>query len=216
MTTTGYAPAFDPVAHARAVEMAAETSRNTGRWLQWAMVAYVVAYVSMLAAGAAVVIDITKFVGDVPDSTEPFRVMSWSLLAAPLQLGLYAFLILLIAWIYHAGKFAELHGWPAARNRTLGAFSVLIPILSFWWPYEAVRDLYPPGRAPRLVLRWWLSYLLIPIFVWFVVLIPAVAGSLTFTIAFGIVGVALLCVPAVLGWRLVDDVRGMQRAYLAP
>ena len=54
-----------------------------------------------------------------------------------------------------------------------------------------------------------------PFFAAFAVLIPALAGSLVLTIVFAIVAAASLCVPAVLGWRLVGDLDAMQRAHLA-
>ena len=207
----GYGPTpYDPAAYARELTMRAETTRNTGRWLQYAMVAAFVGYLGYLVAFAALIMSLED-----ADGADSFRAVAWSVLLAPLQLVYYAFLILLIAWLYHAGKFADLQRWPAARNRTLGAFSLLIPIVGLWWPYEAVRDLYPPGRAPLLVLRWWLSYLIVPFFAAFAVLIPALAGSLTLTIVFAIVAAASLCIPAVLGWRLVSDVDAMQRAHLA-
>jgi hypothetical protein len=211
----GWARAFDPLAHAHAVEQTAQTARNTGRWLKWAFVANAIGYVGALAGTAGFLLDIHHQLGETDPNAGSFRALGWSFLLAPLQLFVYAAIALLIAWIYHAGKFAEYQGWPAARSRGLGAFSVIIPIVSLWWPYEAVRDLYPPGRAPRLVLQWWLSYLLVPLVATFAVAIPALAGWTAASIVTVIGAAALLVVPAVFGWRLVDDVEAMQRAQLA-
>ena len=63
-----------------------------------------------------------------------------------------------------SGREVRRSAWLAReRGRTLGAFSVLIPIVQWWWPYEAVRDSYPPGSCPSLVLKWWVCYLVTPI-----------------------------------------------------
>jgi hypothetical protein len=133
------------------------------------------------------------------------------LVSLPLNAVVFAYLGSLIAWIYQAGKFAEARGWPAVRGRTLGAFSVLIPIVNLWWPYEAVRDSYPPGSAPPLLLRWWVSYLVTPLLslpVFFVALFgPPVLIVVAIAFAAG-----ALAIPVWLGWRVVRDVEAMQRA----
>ena len=49
-----------------------------------------------------------------------------------------------------------------SRARTLGAFSVLIPIVNFWWPYEAIRDCYPPGGRSAVALRWFVLSCVVP------------------------------------------------------
>jgi hypothetical protein len=78
---------------------------------------------------------------------------------------------------------------------------VLIPIVNLWWPYETVCDLYPPGGAPRLVLRWWISYVLVDFVAGFGVFIAALTGS----VPVSVVGAAFLVVtPAASGWRVAD------------
>ena len=38
----------------------------------------------------------------------------------------------------------------------------MIPVVNLWWPYEAIRDLYPPGRRPPVALQWWVAHLVVP------------------------------------------------------
>jgi hypothetical protein len=126
----------------------------------------------------------------------------------------WAFTGVLIAWLYQSGKYADLQPWPTIRSRTLGAFSVLIPIVQLWWPYEMIRDLFPPNARPATALRWWLSYLLIPtcvsIPVFFAaVLLPAVALVVALIVAAG-----LLAVSVRWGWQLIDDLDTVRRRYL--
>jgi hypothetical protein len=129
----------------------------------------------------------------------------------PLSLLSLAYVGTLIAWIFQAGKFAEARGWPAARDRSLGAFSVLIPIVSLWWPYEAVRDAYPPGSSSPLVLRWWVSYLVAPVVFPLMFFFALVAPPLVIAVAITIAACGLT-IPVWFGWKLIADVEVMQRA----
>jgi len=61
-----------------------------------------------------------------------------------------------VIWLGTAGKVALAKGLPLRRSPWVGAWSLIIPILNFWWPYRATKDLFAadaPGRA--LVRRWW-------------------------------------------------------------
>src|SRR5262249_13543506 len=128
----------------------------------------------------------------------------------PLSLLSFAFLGFFIAWIFQAGKFAEMMGWPTVRNRTLGAWSILIPIVNFWFPYEALRDAYPPNSSHNALLRWWVMYIAVPI--------PLTIA--VFTVALGASGaataivIALTAIPlgltVVFGWQAVDELDAAQ------
>ena len=120
----------------------------------------------------------------------------------------------MIAWLYHAGKFADLQPWPAIRSRTLGAFSPLIPLLNFWWPYEAIRDCYPPSSRPRFAVWWFVAQLVLPApMVWVVAGTVAAAPPVVAAVVVVIAGGMLAVIP-VLGWRLIDDLDTMQRAHV--
>jgi hypothetical protein len=211
----GHQPVYDPAAFARTLAVQAETTRNTGEWLRWTMAAYAVS-IFLVVVGIAI-----GFHGGIqfehtdPDGTVHISRAFVALQFSPVLYGLvsWADVALFIAWLYNAGKFADSQRWPAARSRTLGAFSRLIPIVNFWWPYEAIRDLYPPGGRPDVALQWWLSYLFAPL-----ALVPVVITTLVAPTAVTVVVVLLaggvLLVPVVLGWRLIDDLSAMQRTHL--
>jgi Domain of unknown function (DUF4328) len=133
------------------------------------------------------------------------RLVAIQLASLPLSLVGLAFTALFIAWVYKAGEFAQAMGWPATRGRTLGAFSVLIPIVNLWWPYEAIRDAYPPGSDHSLLLRWWLSYLVVPFATIVVVFFVALLGTSTLIWVTVALAALPLSVPVILGWKLVDD-----------
>jgi hypothetical protein len=193
----------------------AESYRNAttkfGKWLRWAMLAnYVALVVAFVAFGLAFRGNGLDF---APGDSGPFsgRFLLLQLAFLPLNVASLADRGLLIAWMYQAGKFAEARGWPAARGRVLGAFSVLIPVVSLWWPYEAVRDAYPPGSSQPFLLEWWVSYLVAPI-IGLPVFLAALFGTpLQIVIAIA-VAACVLVVPVWFGWKLIADVEAMQRA----
>ncbi len=211
-------PAFDPAARAHALAQQAGTTANTGKWLRWAMLGNAVVVLA-LYAGMAVVFHAVRT--DWFSAPEPDRSahLTGVFVVAPLagsglQLVSLAYFVLLVAWIYHAGKFGELQGWPAARGCLLGALSLLIPVVNLWWPYEAVRDSFPPGQRPPIVLRWWLAYLIVPIVTIFGVAIAALSGSVGATVIALALAAPLVAVPVVLGWRLVGELDATQRESL--
>ena len=211
-----WSPPAYPYGYAYGV--APETYRKAtskfGNWLRWAMVGNAVSMTGVFIALALVfrgnAFDVaTHSANRGPRFSGGFLALQLAFL--PLSLLSLAYVGTLIAWIFQAGKFAEARGWPAARDRSLGAFSVLIPIVSLWWPYEAVRDAYPPGSSSPLVLRWWVSYLVAPVVFPLMFFFALFAPPLVIAVAITIAACGLT-IPVWFGWKLVADVEVMQRA----
>jgi hypothetical protein len=214
----GHQQAYDPAAFARALGSLAETTRNTGKWLRWSMAAYAVSLFLVVVGIAIVLHGGIHFDHTDPDGTVHISraLVAVQLISIPYSLVNYAYLALFIAWLYNAGKFADTQRWPAARSRTLAAFSPLIPIVIFWWPYEAIRDLYPPGGRPDVALQWWVSYLIAPVAACASVIITTLFAPAAVTAIVVVLAAGVLTTPVVLGWKLVDDLDAMQRAHSAP
>jgi hypothetical protein len=198
--------AFDPTAHAHALAMRAESTRKMSQWLRWLMVTN-----SLGVLGFAV---LTASVGGFWFGDSTGGAIAMGVFSVVFGFGSWAFTGVLIAWLYTLGKYADLQPWPTIRSRTLGAFSILIPIVQLWWPYEVIRDSFPRESPPVLALRWWLSYLLAPICVSIPVFFAAVLLPTSATIVVLIIAAGVLTIPVVLGWRLIADVEAMQRAHL--
>jgi hypothetical protein len=204
----GYAY-HDPYAPGRVREQA----RRCGRWLRWGMVG--VALYTLLGY-----VFIGVIFSDVhhglfttnPDGTPHVSngLTALQLASTPLGLLSVAFLGLLIAWILQAGKFAEMMGWPTVRSRTLGAWSILIPIVNFWFPYEALRDAYPPQAPHAALLRWWLMYIVTPIPLMFLVFGVALTGSATATATVIILTIIPIGLTVVFGWQAIDELDAAQ------
>ena len=217
---TRWSPPAYPYGYGYASAVDAETYRKAaskfGNWLRWAMLGNLVS-MTVAFIGFALVFRGNGF--DFANSTAegdafPGRLIVFQLLFLPLNLLSLAYLGSLIAWIYQSGKFAEARGWPSARSRALGAFSVLIPVVNLWWPYEAVHDAYPPGASSPLVLRWWVSYVVAPLVFLPMFFIALFATRLVITVAI-MISACVLAIPVRFGWKLIADVDAMQRAHSA-
>lgn len=200
-----YAPAPMP---------APETASRYGRWLRIGMVANaVVAFGVAVGMGVAFHRGLHLF-DTQPDGTlkPSSSIYAFQAVSLPLNAVAVGYIGLLIAWIYQAGKFAESRRWPTVRNRTLGAFSVIIPIVNFWFPYEAIRDACPPGKRPSALLAWWISYVALPFAGSAFVIVTAFVGSATFVAVALAVDACVLAVPVFLGWHVTLEVEALQRA----
>lgn len=77
-----------------------------------------------------------------------------------ISLGLLAVGILFLVWVHRAATLARRAGLPARHSPGMAVGGFFIPILNFWFPYQATVDMFPPTHPDRsVVLRWWLLWL---------------------------------------------------------
>lgn len=70
------------------------------------------------------------------------------------------FYVLVLTWQYRAARTARLLHLPAAHSAGLGVGSWFIPVVNFWFPYQAFRDCLPAGHPDRrLVNRMWACFI---------------------------------------------------------
>jgi hypothetical protein len=68
--------------------------------------------------------------------------------------------VALLIWQYRAAKTAQLLRLPASLSPGLGVGGWFIPVVNFWFPYQAIRDCLPPGDdGRRVVFRMWMSFI---------------------------------------------------------
>ncbi len=83
-----------------------------------------------------------------------------SLVLNVISLGLLAVGIIFLIWIHRAATLARRSGLPARHSPGMAVGGFVIPIVNFWFPYQATVDLFPPTHPDRsIVLRWWLLWL---------------------------------------------------------
>ncbi len=192
---------------------AGERRRRLGRWLRFALLINGALGVVSTALTASVLHHphggwwSTAADGTLQVSPQLAR---FQLVMLPMSTVGLAFSGILIAWIYYAGEFAAANGWPSTRNRTLGAFSPLIPIVNFWWPYQAIRDAYPPGADHAVLLRWWVMYIAITPVTSIAVVVAALFGSTAVLWLTIVVASGLAACTAAFGWKLVADLDRVQ------
>ncbi len=91
---------------------------------------------------------------------------STQLLASAIQniasIALLVVGIIVIIWAYKAAENAVRLGYPAALSTGWAIGGWICPIVNWWFPYQTVRDLLPPGHSTRsLVGRWWGVWLVV-------------------------------------------------------
>ncbi len=137
-------------------------------------------------------------------------------LLSPVSLAVSApFYVLLLIWQYRAARTARLLWLPAARSAGLGVASWFIPVVNFWFPYQALRDCLPPDHPDRGVVgRLW-AFFIAALVLTLVTQDLAWAGS---PVGFAFAGAATVagCGFAVFGVRTVRAVAASHRALLDP
>ncbi len=123
------------------------------------------------------------------------------------------FYVLVLIWQYRAATTARLCNLPAARSPGLGVGSWFIPVVNFWFPYQALRDCLPPGHADRRVVnRMWACFIS-------VLIVNTVTEVLAWTgnragFAFAAIALALGVGFALYGVRTVRSITASHRQLL--
>ncbi len=105
--------------------------------------------------GADAAVQFEEFFGDFGAITSGFAALQI------LNLAAIAVLVLRVVWTYRIVNAAQALGRGGDREAGLAGASWIIPIVNFWWPYQTMRDLFPPDQRPaNRLLLWWVTYLL--------------------------------------------------------
>jgi hypothetical protein len=88
-----------------------------------------------------------------------------------------AALIALVIFTYAAATHARDLGIPARLTPVWAIIGWIVPVVSIWFPYWALRDCMPHGevRGRDLALRWWLLYAFSSILIIFAVVARALS-----------------------------------------
>jgi len=150
-----------------------------------------------------------------PDQVPPLP-DSFVLLGALSLLGMVGWipLVLELMWAYRCATAAAALGIPARRDPVWAMVSWFIPVISWWFPYESIRDCLPPGHPERRTVgRWWAGYVVGTTGVF-----AGVAAALVSTVALAAVAVvyaAVAVVTALLGLRVARAIDAAHRERMA-
>ena len=93
----------------------------------------------------------------------PLSASGGSFLSAFSQVGGLVCLVtgvFFLLWLGQSGRVAKSLGFVLRRSPWLGAWSLVIPVVQWWWPYRATLDLLPESDVNKSsVTRWWLPWL---------------------------------------------------------
>jgi hypothetical protein len=112
------------------------------------------------------------------------------------NLAVFAAQILFMIWVHQSATLAQRAGLPARHSPLWAVLGFFIPIVSLWFPAQAVTDLFPANDpARRLVGWWWASYLLRGM-----MFLPIGVAAFFSTPAAIIVAVAVAVIPITTAW----------------
>ncbi len=160
---TGYTDRTSPLSSGAAVAAELATERT---WARWARIGFAVNPIFQVLALVAAsfqwrwIADHWDEVTKGTNTNGPTNPSVFGYLGLPTLVFTLGVIVLLILWLYRAGATARAAGLPLRRDPGLGAVSLIIPILQFWWPYRAARDAVGPDKqAQNLVVRWWTAWI---------------------------------------------------------
>jgi Domain of unknown function (DUF4328)/Protein of unknown function (DUF2510) len=73
--------------------------------------------------------------------------------------------VLFMIWLYRAANLARRAGLPARRATVWAWLGFILPIVSFWFPYQVAVDAIPPGDPARRAVGWWWTWWICQMFV---------------------------------------------------
>ncbi len=95
----------------------------------------------------------------VATNTEPAYVAA-NLVSNVAGIGFIVVGIIFLIWVHKALTNAGALGLRLTHSPGWGVAGFIVPIIQFWVPYQAMRDLFPEGNAARsTVTRWFASWL---------------------------------------------------------
>lgn len=97
--------------------------------------------------------------GTVPFPVTPGWMIGVQAVLSAVNLAQWVVIILEVIWVYRATMFVRRAGRPTQLSPGWAVAGFFVPVVSFWFPYVAVRDLLRGSPAVRLVGWWWGSSL---------------------------------------------------------
>ncbi|MEI2730095.1 MAG: DUF4328 domain-containing protein [Candidatus Nanopelagicales bacterium] len=128
-----------------------------------------------------------------------------------INVGLLVAGVLFVLWFYHAATVARRLGMRARHSPAWAVGGFIVPIISFWWPYQSAMDCLPSDDVARGRVKWWWG---LWIAMGVVGLATYIASFFSLTLGIGMAIVAMvIAVLAALAAR--DVIRAIERAHRA-
>jgi len=82
----------------------------------------------------------------------------------------------------------------------------IMPVVNFWFPYQAIRDCLPPHNPERRTVKLWWACFVLGLFIWIPAIVVSAFGSLAIAFALVLPGLVVATMEVSLALRVVDAV----------
>ena len=186
----------------------------------WARRGFIAMFVGRFVGFVASMIVISQVVDDVrraidTDGKVNANTGAYNALNLPFSTLTLLGFVAIIIWSYKAATVADNLHYPMVRSTVWAAVGWIVPIVNFWFPYQAIRDCLAPGNPERRTVRQWWTFYLIGLFIWIPALIIAVFGPLAVAIAFTVPALVAGAMELALALRVVAAIESDHSAAIS-
>ena len=185
----------------------------------WAKRGFIALIVGRLVGFFVALIVFSQFVDDIrraidTDTTVNTNGSAYNAVSLPFSTLSLLGLVAVIIWSYKAATVADNLHYPAVRGTVWAAVGWIVPIVNFWFPYQAIRDCLAPDNPERRTVKQWWTFYLIGLFIWIPALVIAIAGSLAVSFAFTVPALVVGAMEFALALRVVDAIESDHAAAI--
>ena len=191
--------------------------RNAAVWAKRGFVAYVI---GRLVGFTASVIVFNRWADDVRQAIDTNGQLntdnniSYNLLNLPFStLSLLGFVAIII-WSYKAATVASNLHYPARRGTVWAVIGWIVPVVNFWFPYQAIRDCLAPDNPERRTVKQWWTYYIVGLLIWVTAIPVAAFGSLAVALALAVPALVAGMMELFLALRVIDAVEADHAAAI--
>jgi len=185
----------------------------------WAKRGYIAMFVGRVAGFLVTMIVFSQLVDDIrhaidTNSTLDTNGSAYNALSLPFSSLTLLGLVAIIIWSYRAATVARNLHYPAVRGAVWAAVGWIVPIVNFWFPYQAIRDCLAPGNPERRTVKQWWTLYIVGLFIWLPAFLIAAFGSLPVGFAFSVPALVAGAMELALGLRVIDAVEADHAAAI--
>lgn len=185
--------------------------RDEQNFAVWAKRGYIAMFIGRTGGFVTSMFVISQLVDDVrraidTDGTVKTSTGAYNALSLPFSTLSLLGLIALVIWAYKSATVASNLHYPAVRSPVWAIVGWIIPIVNFWFPYQAIRDCLAPDNPERRTVKLWWTFYLLSLVIWVPAFIIAIVGSLAVAVAITVPALLCAAMELTLGLRVIAAV----------
>jgi hypothetical protein len=189
---------------------------NAAVWAKRGFIAYVVGRLVGLVASVIVFSRLADEIRHSIDTNGQVNTdnNSFNILNLPFSTVSILGLVAIVIWSYKAATVASNLHYPAKRGTVWAAAGWFVPVVNFWFPYQAIRDCLTADNPERRTVKQWWTYYVIGLFIWLPAIVVAAFGSLSVAFAFTVPALVVAMMELALALRVVEAVEADHSAAI--